>query len=94
MVVDGKVSTIEIIALPLSCRWPGEYFLLFLRPRKSHLNLAKLLINSTQEGIIGLSPIEKNGATSDFYILSINEGRRDFSARPPTAFSSRCSRMR
>ncbi|TIW08485.1 MAG: hypothetical protein E5V81_31290, partial [Mesorhizobium sp.] len=55
-VVDGKVSTIEIVALPLSCRWPGEYFLLFLRPRASQFELGSLLINSTQEGIIGLSP--------------------------------------
>ncbi|WP_202310776.1 putative bifunctional diguanylate cyclase/phosphodiesterase [Mesorhizobium sp. L-8-10] len=77
--VDGKVSTIEIIALPLSCRWPGEYFLLFLRPRKSQFNLAKLLINSTQEGIVALSPIELAAGTSeDFCILSINEAAARF----------------
>ncbi|MDX8498920.1 EAL domain-containing protein [Mesorhizobium sp. VK4C] len=78
-VVDGKVSTIEIVALPLSCRWPGEYFLLFLRPRASQVDLASLLINSTQEGIIGLSPIDHgHGAPSDFYILSINEAAAGF----------------
>lgn len=75
--VDGKVSTIEIVALPLSCRWPGEYFLLFLRPRKSQFNLAKLLINSTQEGIVGLSPVE-SAAGDDFCILSINEAAARF----------------
>ncbi|MGO4833362.1 hypothetical protein AB4144_13915, partial [Rhizobiaceae sp. 2RAB30] len=75
--VDGKVSTIEIVALPLSCRWPGEYFLLFLRPRKSQFNLAKLLINSTQEGIVGLSQVE-TAAGTDFCILSINEAAARF----------------
>jgi diguanylate cyclase (GGDEF)-like protein/PAS domain S-box-containing protein len=75
--VDGKVSTIEIVALPLSCRWPGEYFLLFLRPRKSQFNLARLLINSTQEGIVGLSPVESD-AGDDFCILSINEAAARF----------------
>ncbi len=75
--VDGKVSTIEIVALPLSCRWPGEYFLLFLRPRKSQFNLAKLLINSTQEGIVGLSQVE-TAAGADFCILSINEAAARF----------------
>lgn len=78
-VVDGKVSTIEIVALPLSCRWPGEYFLLFLRPRASQFELGSLLINSTQEGVIGLSPIDcGRGAISDFYILSINEAAAGF----------------
>lgn len=75
--IDGMVSTIEILALPLSCRWPGEYFLLFLRPRKNQFDLAKQLINSMQEGIIGLSPIE-SGTSRDFYILSINEAAARF----------------
>ncbi|RWD54104.1 MAG: EAL domain-containing protein [Mesorhizobium sp.] len=78
-VVDGKVSIIEIVALPLSCRWPGEYFLLFLRPRASQFELGSLLINSTQEGIIGLSPIDcGHGAISDFCILSVNEAAAGF----------------
>ncbi|TGT91925.1 EAL domain-containing protein [Mesorhizobium sp. M8A.F.Ca.ET.161.01.1.1] len=78
-VVDGKVSTIEIVALPLSCRWPGEYFLLFLRPRASQFELASLLINSTQEGVMGLSPVDcGHGAISDFCILSINEAAAGF----------------
>ena len=75
--IDGMVSTIEILALPLSCRWPGEYFLIFLRARKDQFNLAKHLINSIQEGIVGLSPIPR-GASQDFYILSINEAAAGF----------------
>ncbi|MDH6231400.1 diguanylate cyclase (GGDEF)-like protein/PAS domain S-box-containing protein [Mesorhizobium soli] len=71
--VDGMVSTVETVALPLACRWAGDYFLLFLRPRRSQLNLARLLINATHEGIIALSAIERNGAVRDFSILSIND---------------------
>lgn len=71
--VDGMVSTVETLALPLACRWQGDYFLLFLRPRRSQLNLARLLINATREGIIALSAIERDGAIRDFSILSINE---------------------
>ncbi|WP_181257111.1 putative bifunctional diguanylate cyclase/phosphodiesterase [Pseudaminobacter soli (ex Li et al. 2025)] len=71
--VDGMVSTVETLALPLACRWSGDYFLLFLRPRRSQLNLARLLINATHEGIIALSAIERNGAIRDFSILSIND---------------------
>ncbi|TIV06793.1 MAG: hypothetical protein E5V94_11755, partial [Mesorhizobium sp.] len=63
----------------MSCRWPGEYFLLFLRPRASQFELGSLLINSTQEGIIGLSPIDcGHGAISDFCILSVNEAAAGF----------------
>ena len=36
-IVDGMVSTVEVLALPLSCRWPGEYFLIFARPRKAQV---------------------------------------------------------
>ncbi|MEP9374592.1 EAL domain-containing protein [Mesorhizobium sp. KR1-2] len=71
--VDGMVSTVETLALPLACRWRGDYFLLFLRPRRSQLNLARLLINATREGIIALSAIMRDGAVRDFSILSINE---------------------
>lgn len=75
--VDGMVSTIEIVALPLSCRWPGEYFLLFMRPRKSQLNLARLLINSTRDGIMALSPVD-TGTVGDFHILSSNDAAARF----------------
>jgi diguanylate cyclase (GGDEF)-like protein/PAS domain S-box-containing protein len=74
---EGMVSTMEVVALPLSCRWPGEYFLLFLRPRKSQLNLARLLINSTRDGIVALSPVEA-GAVRDFHILSTNDAAARF----------------
>ena len=75
--VDGKVSTIEILALPLSCRWPGEFFLIFVRPRKRQLNLAKLLINSARDGIMALSPVD-HGTDHDFHILSTNEAAAMF----------------
>jgi len=71
--VDGMVSTVETLALPLACRWPGSYFLLFLRPRRSQLNLARLLINATREGIMALSAIKRDGTVRDFSILSIND---------------------
>ena len=82
--VDGMVSTIETIAFPLSCRWPGEYFLLFVRPRESRLELAHMLINSAQQGIMALSPVERSAeADLDFYILGINVGAaRYFGASP------------
>ena len=82
--VDGMVSTIETIAFPLSCRWPGEYFLLFVRPRESRLDLAHMLINSAQQGIMALSPVERSAeADLDFYILGINVGAaRYFGASP------------
>lgn len=75
--IDGMISTIEIVTLPLSCRWPGEYFLLFMRPRKSQLNLARLLINSTRDGIVALSPVE-TGTIRDFQILSTNDAAARF----------------
>lgn len=72
-IIDGMVSTMEVLALPLSCRWPGEYFLIFLRPRKSQIDLARLLINSTDEGILALSPLESVGTSPrDYQVLSIN----------------------
>ncbi|MEP9397586.1 EAL domain-containing protein [Mesorhizobium sp. KR2-14] len=71
--VDGMVSTVETLALPLACRWRGDYFMLFLRPRRSQLNLARLLINATGEGIMALSAVERGGVIRDFSILSINE---------------------
>lgn len=72
-IIDGMVSTMEVLALPLSCRWPGEYFLVFARPRKSQVDLARLLINSTDEGILALSPLEGVGtAPRDYQVLSIN----------------------
>ncbi len=81
--IDNKVSTLEIIAFPLSCRWPGEYFLIFMRPRKAQLNLPKLLINASQQGILGLSPlIGDDGQPEDFHILSANKAAaRFFGAR-------------
>lgn len=75
--VDGLISTIELLVLPLSCRWPGQYFLLFMRPRKSQLNLARMLINSTRDGIVALSPVV-TGAGHDFYILSTNDAAARF----------------
>jgi diguanylate cyclase (GGDEF)-like protein/PAS domain S-box-containing protein len=81
--VDGMVSTVETIAFPLSCRWPGEYFLLFVRPRASRLDLAHMLINSAQQGIMALSPVEHAESGLDFYILGINLGAaRYFGAHP------------
>ncbi|BBD40507.1 hypothetical protein Amn_53870 [Aminobacter sp. Y103A] len=72
-IVDGMVSTVEVLALPLSCRWPGEYFLIFARPRKSQIDLARLLINSTDEGILALSALESAGGEArDYQVLSIN----------------------
>ena len=44
-IIDGMVSTMEVLALPLSSRWPGEYFLIFSRPRKSQVDLSRQLIN-------------------------------------------------
>ncbi len=71
--VDGMVSTVEVLALPLACRWPGEYFMVFARPRKSQIDLARLLINSTDEGILALSPLETaGGEMRDYQILSVN----------------------
>jgi len=77
--IENKVSTLEIIAFPLSCRWTGEYFLLMMRPRKAQLNLPKLLINASQQGILGLNPvIGENGQPRDFYILSVNNAAARF----------------
>jgi len=73
-IVDGMVSTVEVLALPLSCRWPGEYFLIFARPRKAQVDLARLLINSTDEGIMALSALETaSGEARDYQILSMND---------------------
>lgn len=78
-IVDGMVSTVEVVALPLSCRWPGEYFLLFARPRQSQIDLARLLINSTDEGILALSALETAaGQSQDYQILSINNAAARF----------------
>ena len=81
--VDGMVSTVETIAFPLSCRWPGEYFLLFIRPRASRLDLAHMLINSAQQGIMALSPVEHSGKGLDFYILGINLGAAGYFGAHP-----------
>lgn len=73
--VDGMISTVELIALPLASRWQGEFFLLFARPRAHQIELARLLINSTRDGIMALSVLEqRNGEPLDFVILSINDG--------------------
>ena len=81
--VDGMVSTIEIVALPLSCRWPGEYFLLFTRPRKRQIDLARLLINVADEGILALSPLETaDMGVRDYQILSINDAAARFLGMP------------
>ena len=76
--VDGMVSTVETLVLPLSCRWPGDYFMVFLRPRRNQLNLARLLINATREGIMALSAVERDGEIRDFYILSINDAAASY----------------
>ncbi|MFC5992286.1 putative bifunctional diguanylate cyclase/phosphodiesterase [Limoniibacter endophyticus] len=74
-VLDGLVSTIEIISLPMSCRWKGDFFLIFQRPRANAINLARLLINAAHQGIIALSPTHASGdRRQDFLVLSINEG--------------------
>lgn len=73
--VEGMVSTVELVVLPLSSQWEGEFFLLFARPRSEQVDLASLLINSTREGILALSVLEEaNGLPLDFMILSINDG--------------------
>lgn len=78
-IVDGMVSTVEVLALPLSCRWPGEYFLIFARPRKSQIDLARLLINASDEGILALSELESaGGEAGDYQILSINNAAARF----------------
>lgn len=77
-IVDGMVTTVEVLALPLSCRWPGEYFLVFARPRKSQIDLARLLINSAEEGILALSTLESAGEARDYQILSINNAAARF----------------
>ena len=88
--VDGTVSTIEITAFPLSCRWCGEYFLVFARARRKQFNLAKLLINSTQEGIVALSVVEsRHGRPTDFYIMSINEAAARLLDSTPEALSGK-----
>jgi diguanylate cyclase (GGDEF)-like protein/PAS domain S-box-containing protein len=77
--VEGRISTIEIVAAPLDCRWTGDYAILFMRARSAQTNLAKLLVNATQEGIMGLSPVEDNGrGERDLWILSINEAAARF----------------
>jgi diguanylate cyclase (GGDEF)-like protein/PAS domain S-box-containing protein len=82
--IESMVSTVEIVAFPLSCRWNGEYFLLMMRPRKAQLNLPKLLINASQQGILGLSPVMSDeGRPSDFYILSINDAAARFLGAQP-----------
>jgi diguanylate cyclase (GGDEF)-like protein len=81
--VDGMVSTVETVAFPLSCRWPGEYFLLFIRPRASRLDLAHMLINSAQQGIMALSPVEHSGKGLDFYVLGINLGAAGYFGAHP-----------
>ncbi|MCY6382352.1 putative bifunctional diguanylate cyclase/phosphodiesterase [Hoeflea prorocentri] len=73
--VEGMISTVELVALPLASHWEGEFFLLFARPREKQVDLASLLINSTNEGIMALSCLEeRNGQPLDFMILSINDG--------------------
>ncbi|GAB1582505.1 putative bifunctional diguanylate cyclase/phosphodiesterase [Phyllobacterium phragmitis] len=82
--IENKVSTLEIIAFPLSCRWTGEYFLLMMRPRRAQLNLPKLLINASQQGILGLNPIMgADGLPRDFHILSINDAAARFLGSQP-----------
>lgn len=82
--IDNMVSTVEITAFPLSCRWNGEYFLIMMRPRTAQLDLPRLLINASQQGIVGLSPVAgEDGFPRDFYILSINDAAARFlGARP------------
>ncbi|PRD45212.1 hypothetical protein C5748_03060 [Phyllobacterium phragmitis] len=82
--IDNRVSTVEIVAFPLSCRWSGEYSLLIMRPRKAQLNLPKLLINASQQGILGLNPVAgEDGLPRDFYILSINNAAARFLGSQP-----------
>ncbi|PYE90192.1 putative bifunctional diguanylate cyclase/phosphodiesterase [Phyllobacterium leguminum] len=82
--IENMVSTVEIVAFPLSCRWNGEYFLLTMRQRKAQLDLPRLLINASQQGIVGLSPVTgEDGIPSDFYILSINDAAARFLGAPP-----------
>ncbi|KXF76796.1 hypothetical protein ATN84_12315 [Paramesorhizobium deserti] len=97
--IENKVSTLEIIAFPLSCRWTGEYFLLLMRPRKAQLNLPKLLINASQQGILGLNPVMgADGLPRDFHILSVNNAAARFLGSQPdrlqfTLFSEALARM-
>ncbi|WP_160113617.1 putative bifunctional diguanylate cyclase/phosphodiesterase [Phyllobacterium salinisoli] len=87
--IDNNVSTVEITAFPLSCRWSGEYFLLIMRPRKALLNLPRLLINASQQGILGLNPVVgEDGLPRDFYILSINEAAARFLGSQPDLLQS------
>ncbi len=73
--LDGMISTVELVALPLASRWSGEFFLIFARSRAQQTDLANLLINSIQEGIMALTALEQDGdEPQDFLILSINEG--------------------
>ncbi|GGA97030.1 GGDEF domain-containing protein [Brucella endophytica] len=82
--IENKVSTVEIVTFPLSCRWRGEYFLVMTRPRKAQLNLPRLLIDASQQGILGLSPVPgEDGMPRDFYVLSINEAAARFLGGEP-----------
>ena len=86
---DGMISTVEIAALPLSSRWEGAFFLLFARARERQIELANLLINSMPEGIMALSALDrKNGAPTDFLILSINEAAARLFGSTPEALRS------
>ncbi|WP_420962682.1 putative bifunctional diguanylate cyclase/phosphodiesterase [Brucella sp. IR073] len=97
--IENKVSTVEIVAFPLSCRWSGEYFLVMTRPRKAQLNLPRLLIDASQQGILGLSPVPgEDGMPRDFFVLSINEAAARFLGGEPehlqfTLLSQACSRL-
>ncbi len=54
-----------------------------LRPRASRLDLAHMLINSAQQGIMALSPVEDAERGSTFYILGINLGAASYFGAHP-----------
>lgn len=70
---DGTIQTADILAVPMSCRWGGKLFAIYLRPKEETNNLLEMIYKATDEGLISLAALrDTSGAIADFQVVDIN----------------------
>jgi diguanylate cyclase (GGDEF)-like protein/PAS domain S-box-containing protein len=70
---EGVVSTFEMIALPLACRWGAPLIAVYVRELGAKFNLLGNLFRATDEGMIALSAVRDAAErVSDFRIIDCN----------------------
>jgi diguanylate cyclase (GGDEF)-like protein/PAS domain S-box-containing protein len=70
----GLVRTCEIVVFPLSSRWGGALFLIFVRERAAAHNLVDAIYRATRDGLLTLAAVHGAGRRIvDLQIVSLND---------------------